>query len=77
MTDKTKPQRVRYRAEREFLKFAAFNGLIDEGGASAIDGRKAKKRASESWDRRGGRNVSGFHKATAPGAVTVRKMVQA
>ena len=65
MSDKTKHQRRRYAAEHKFAKFAALNGLIDKGGEYAKDGRKAKRKMSDTWTRRGGNNVTGFHKPQA------------
>lgn len=62
MSDKTKHQRRRYAAEHKFAKFAALNGMIDQGGEYAKDGRKAKRKMADSWSRRGGHNVEGFYK---------------
>ena len=62
MSDKTKHQRRRYAAEHKFAKVGAFNGLIDQGGEYAKDGRKAKLKMADSWSRRGGRNVKGYYK---------------
>lgn len=62
MSDKTKHQRRRYAAEHKFAKFAALNGMIDQGGEYAKDGRKAKRKMADSRSRRGGHNVEGFYK---------------
>lgn len=62
MSDKTKHQRRRWAAEHKFAKIAALDGLVMAGGDSAKDGRKAKKKLSESWTKRHSRNVEGFHK---------------
>ncbi len=73
MSDKTKHQRMRYRAEHLVAKMAAFNGLIDVGGDLAKDGRRAKKKAAETWTKRNSTNATGMHKPTAPGAVTITR----
>lgn len=62
MSDKTKHQRRRYAAEHKFAKFAALNGMIDQGGEYAKDGRKAKRKLADSWTKRTSRNVEGFFK---------------
>lgn len=73
MSDKTKHQRRRYRAEYLLAKMAAFNGLIDSGGDNAKDGRRAKKKASEVWTRRGATNTNGMHKPTPPRPVIITR----
>lgn len=62
MGDKTNHQRRRYAAEHKFARIAAIAGLIDAGGEYAKDGRKARKKLSESWHKRQSKNVQGFWK---------------
>lgn len=73
MSDKTKHQRLRYKAEHLMARMAAFNGLIDIGGDLAKDGRRAKKKAAEVWTRRGGTNTTGLYKPQKPGACITTK----
>lgn len=68
MGDKTNHQRKRYAAEHKFARVAAYNGLIDVGSDLAKDGRRAKKKMAETWTRRGGNNVTGFHNPRNAGA---------
>lgn len=73
MSDKTNHQRRRYAAEHKFARFAELNGLVDLGGENAKDGRRAKKKAAESWTKRNSNNATGFHKPTKAAPVTVRR----
>lgn len=74
MSTKTKPQRIRYRAEQKFARFAALNGLIDEGGEFAKAGRKAKAKLNDTWQHRSHGNAGTMYKArnAAPGPVVCR-----
>lgn len=68
MGDKTNHQRKRYAADHKFARVAAYNGLIDIGSDLAKDGRRAKKKMTETWTRRGGGNVTGFYNPKNAGA---------
>lgn len=62
MSDKTKHQRVRYRAEKQFAKFAELNRVIEAGGPQGGEANKQLRRESNTWTRRQSSNVTGFHK---------------
>ena len=65
MSDKTKHQRRRYAAAYKFAKLAALNDLIEQGGEYVKEGRKEKRRMSDSWTKRGGADTKGFFNQAA------------
>lgn len=61
MSVHTKPHRKHAKLIQKFARFAAFNGLIDEGGEFAKTGRRAKKATTRHWTKRE-MQAGAFHK---------------